>query len=185
MIFYSDEIINKMIDTTDVNTMIDDIKEFIDNTRFIITRYSIHTISHKYTNSVISSGENVVVYYCFDNEFSIFNCPSLMIYNRYYDKEKQEIIYYILLTCTKSGFRNMGFASKLFDGLTERISNENKKYKNLRSKMVLSSLETSVIFYENYGFRWTRESLDNHPLLMQYETYEANKEYFIMEYYVE
>ena len=51
--------------------------------------------------------------------------------------------------------------------------------------MVLSSLETSVIFYENYGFRWTRESLDNHPLLMQYETYEENKEYFIMEYYVE
>lgn len=79
----------------------------------------------------------------------------------------------------------MGFASKLFDGLKERIGKENKKYKNVRSKMVLSSLESSVIFYENYGFRWTRESLDNHPLLMQYETYEENKEYFIMEYYVE
>jgi hypothetical protein len=185
MIFYSDEIINHMIDTGDVNTMIDEIKQFIETTRFIITRYSIHSISHNYTDTVISSGENVVVYYCFDDEFSIFNCPSLMIYNRYYDKQTQEIIYFVLLTCTKNGFRNMGFASKLFDGLKERICKEKKKYKNIRSKMVLSSLETSVIFYENYGFRWTRESLDKYSLLMQYETYEANKEYFIMEYYVE
>uniref|UniRef100_A0A6C0HCF2 N-acetyltransferase domain-containing protein n=1 Tax=viral metagenome TaxID=1070528 RepID=A0A6C0HCF2_9ZZZZ len=144
MIFYSDEIINHMIDTADVNTMIDDIKQFIDNTRFVLTRYSINSISHKYTSSVTSSGDNIVVYYCFDNEFSIFNCPSLMIYNRYYDKENQEIIYYILLTCTKNGFRNMGFASKLFDGLKERISKENKKYKNVRSKMVLHRLKRKM-----------------------------------------
>jgi len=133
-----------MIDTADVNTMIDDIKQFIDNTRFVLTRYSINSISHKYTSSVTSSGDNIVVYYCFDNEFSIFNCPSLMIYNRYYDKENQEIIYYILLTCTKNGFRNMGFASKLFDGLKERISKENKKYKNVRSKMVLHRLKRKM-----------------------------------------
>ena len=57
--------------------------------------------------------------------------------------------------------------------------------RSCRAKMVLSSVETAVLFYENYGFRWTRESLDKHPALMQYETYDPSKEYFILEYYLE
>jgi hypothetical protein len=51
----------------------------------------------------------------------------------------------------------MGYASKLFDGLKERITKE--------QKMVLSSLENTVLFYENYDFRWTRESLNKYPIL--------------------
>jgi len=78
----------------------------------------------------------------------------------------------------------MGYASKLFDGLKERIVKEKPKRPDLRAKMVLSSVEDAVLFYENYGFRWTRESLDKHRVLMQYESYHPEKEYFIMEYYV-
>ena len=55
----------------------------------------------------------------------------------------------------------------------------------MNTKIVLSSLESAVLFYENYGFRWTRESLDKHPVLMQYEKFEEKKEYFIMEYIIE
>lgn len=186
MIFYSDEIINNIIDTVDVTTMIDEIEQFIHNVRYVITRYSIYSISPKYSNAAISNSNNVIAFYCFDNEFELTNCPSMMIYHRYYDTATQEIIYYVLFTCTKNGYRNMGYASKLFDGLKERITKENAtKKKGRRAKMVLSSVETAVLFYENYGFRWTRESLDKHPALMQYETYDPSKEYFIMEYYVE
>jgi hypothetical protein len=56
------------------------------------------------------------------------------------------------------------------------------KYKDYHKvKIVLSSLEEAVLFYENYGFRWTRESLADHPFLMGYEKYEEKKEYFILE----
>jgi len=184
MIFYSDEIINKMIDTSDVNTLLEEIEQFMHNVRYVITKYSIHTISHYYSNAALSNSDNVIAFYCFDDEFSLTNCPSIMIYHKYYDKINNEIIYYVLFTCTKKGFRNMGYASKLFDGLKERIVKEKTKRPDLRAKMVLSSVEDAVLFYENYGFRWTRESLDKHRVLMQYESYHPEKEYFIMEYYV-
>jgi hypothetical protein len=185
MIFYSDELITNIIDTADVNTMLDEIEQFIRNVRYVVTKYSIHTISHHYSNAALSNVDNVIVFYCFDQEFSLTNCPSIMIYNRHFDKTNNEMVYYVLFTCTKRGFRNMGYASKLFDGLKERIVKEQQKRPHLRPKMVLSSLEEAVLFYENYGFRWTRESLDKHPVLMQYETYHPEKEYFIMEYYIE
>ena len=60
------------------------------------------------------------------------------------------------------------------------IDDINKK-NNKKIKIILSSTEESVLFYESYGFRWTRESLADHPLLMIYEKYEEEKEYFILE----
>jgi ribosomal protein S18 acetylase RimI-like enzyme len=95
---------------------------------------------------------------------------------------KNEIRYYILIACTKRKFRGQGYASKLIDGMVERIKKENSD-KSV-CKIILSSVEESVLFYENYGFKWIRESITDHPMLMRFERYEPKKEYFIMEYTV-
>jgi predicted GNAT family N-acyltransferase len=63
--------------------------------------------------------------------------------------------------------------------IKEAHNNSEHKFKDV--KVVLSSVETAVTFYETYGFRWTREPLTDHPTLMRYEKYEENKEYFILE----
>ena len=58
----------------------------------------------------------------------------------------------------------------------EENTNTNKKV-----KIILSSLESSVIFYETYGFKWTRKCIRDYPKLLEYEGYKKNKEYFMME----
>lgn len=182
MNFYSDEIINNIIDNAPLDTMMSDIEQFRESTNFIIQRYALHNISNDYVVNVIRKKSNKVAFYCMDNEFSIFNCPSLLVYNKYYDQTKDEIIYYILITCTKSNFRKLGYASKLLDGFISYIRSKNTM--GQVNKIVLSSLENAVLFYECYGFRWTRETLSAHPLLMQHEKFEEKKEYFILELYL-
>jgi ribosomal protein S18 acetylase RimI-like enzyme len=100
------------------------------------------------------------------------------------DTEKVEIRYYVLIACTKRKFRNQGYASKLLDGFIQRIKKENECNQPQDDpptiKIILSSVEESVLFYESYGFKWTRESITDHPMLMRFERYEPKKEYFIM-----
>lgn len=182
MNFYSDEIINNIIDNAPLDTMVREIEQFTENTNFIIQRYALYTISNNYILNVIKKKSNKVAFYCIDNEFSIFNCPSLLVYNKYYDETRDETIYYILITCTKSNFRKLGYASKMLDGFISHIKSKNTMGRS--TKIVLSSLENAVLFYESYGFRWTRETLSAHPILMQHEMFEEEKEYFILELYV-
>jgi ribosomal protein S18 acetylase RimI-like enzyme len=88
------------------------------------------------------------------------------------------------LICTKFKFRNLGYASLLLNGFIKYIQNKSIPSINsikYKQKIILSSVEESVIFYERYGFIWTRESLNCHTLLMEYEKYSEEKEYFIME----
>lgn len=65
------------------------------------------------------------------------------------------------------------------DGFLEKFREEKEKEQKI--KIILSSVETAVLFYERYGFRWTIDTLSDHPILMLTEKKEENKEYFIME----
>ena len=83
------------------------------------------------------------------------------------------------MICTKNKFKKFGYASNLLDDFIKYIKDKITTFKKI--KIVLSSVETAVTFYESYGFRWTRESLTEHDTLMRYERYEEDKEYFILE----
>jgi ribosomal protein S18 acetylase RimI-like enzyme len=184
MNFYSDEIINKIIDSSEIENMLENLETFKKNVRYLLHRFTGNDIQSNYIDSLLSDERNKVVFYCMDFEFCVFNCPVIMIYRKYVSRETPNIItYYILMLCTKPKFRNLGYASKL---LNDFIATLRKKHasqtqeKNIR--MVLSSVENAVLFYEAYGFRWTRDTLLDHKVLMQTEKYETDKEYFIMEY---
>jgi GNAT superfamily N-acetyltransferase len=189
MNFYSDIIINDIIDNKPLETVLDSIESFGEECFNVIAKYSYHNIHPKYIFHVLGNTKNVIAFHCIDNnnEFSLDNCPSILVYRKcrykHEDVDKLELRYYVLIACTKRKFRNQGYASKLLDGFVERIKEENKdiQIKEQTIKIILSSVEESVLFYESYGFKWTRESITEHPLLMRFERYDPKKEYFIME----
>jgi len=188
MNFYSDEIINEIIDHAPIESMIDTLETFKEKVRKSLHRFSGNDIHCKYIDSLLGEEKNKVVFYCIDFEFSIDNCPVIMIYRKYNvkvpsllleEQEETETRYYILMLCTKPNFRNQGYASKLLDEFQEKIRKETLLEN--KSKIILSSVETAVLFYERYGFRWTTDKLTDHFILTETEKKEDDKEYFIME----
>ena len=176
---------NDIIDNYPLDQVTESIESFGETCFNAIARYSYNSIHSKYIFNVLGNTKNIVAFYCIDNEFDLKNCPSMLVYRKCKcksrDGSQNEIRYYVLIACTKRKFRGQGYASKLIDGVVERIKEENGDNPETTIKIILSSVEESVIFYENYGFKWTRESITDHPMLMRFERYEEKKEYFIME----
>ena len=183
MNFYSEDIIDDILNkgNNEEEDVIEQIDRFKRLTNYSIQAYSSRDIYYKYTNHLLNDEKVKIAFYCMDLEFSIFNCPVILLYRKYFDRQADEIKYYLLLICTKRKFRNQGYASKLLDTFIERVKQENANKNKRKIKIILSSTEESVLFYETYGFRWTRETLTDHPLLLTYEKYEEKKEYFILE----
>ena len=187
MNFYSDEIINDILDHAPLESLIDILDTFKEKTRNTLHRFSGNDIQTKYVDALLGDERNKVVFYCMDHEFAIENCPVIMIYR----KSREETRYYILMLCTKPNFRKQGYASKLLDGFVEKVREEQKEKEKTKKqeqtkkqekiKIILSSVETAVLFYEAYGFRWTIDTLSDHEELMEIEKDEEGKEYFIME----
>jgi len=188
MNFYSDEIMNDIIDHAPLESMIDTLETFKDKVRKCLHRFSVNDIQTKYIDGLLGDERNKVAFYCMDFEFSIDNCPVIMIYRKYniklaalvQEEQEPETRYYILMICTKPTFRNQGYASKLLDGFLEKIRKEKTKTEEKR-KIILSSVESAVLFYERYGFRWTTDTLTDHRILMLTEKKEEDKQYYIME----
>jgi GNAT superfamily N-acetyltransferase len=174
MNFYSEDIISNL-DSPEKE------QEFRDNSEKIIQRYLQRDIRSEYISNLFTDPKNKWVFYCMDFEYSIDNCPSVLVYHKYIDKKQNELKYYILLICTKHQFKKQGYASKLLDGFLERVKQENTHSEFSHIKIILSSIEESVLFYESYGFIWTTDTLLDHKILLKYEKYEKDKEYFILQ----
>jgi ribosomal protein S18 acetylase RimI-like enzyme len=179
MNFYSDRIRHDIMDHAPLETMIDQLQSFVSQYEYLVIKYCYGIIQPRYLSNLLNDSRIVVAFHCLDQEFDISNCPSLLIYRKY--RMSHEIRYYVLLTCTKRGFRSNGYASRLLDGLVHRIREDMDPKVPGPSRILLSSVEDAVLFYEAYGFRWTRESIGTHPVLMEYEFYDPAKEYFMME----
>lgn len=178
--FYSEDIIadirSKQSTDLDGRSAIGDFYEKV----FILScKYASKVVGAEYIMTLLSDPRNSVAFRCIDTIFNIDNCPSILIYHKHVDDAKCENTYYILMICTKRSFKNMGYASSLLDDFIGRI--HDLRVSEHQCKIVLSSLESSVTFYEEYGFKWMRTSLTDHPILMNYEKYEKDKEYFILE----
>ena len=183
MNFYSNDIIDRIVDTEELDAIADKIEEFYAEVVLLCCKYASRVISSRYMFSLLMDERNKVVFRCMDTTFSIENCPSLLIYQLKKDPTNREITCYILMMCTKHSFKKLGYASKLFDDFVQYIREKTQGWRDKYDKVsiVLSSIDTAVTFYEFYGFRWTRKCLTDYPVLLQYEQYEDGKEYFMME----
>lgn len=168
MNFYSDLINNGIADNSPIETLIDELEEFKKNSLDLLLRLSRDTLLPSYTKNALT--DNIVAFHCLNTVFDLNDCPSIMIYH----KEKKN--YYILFVCTSFRFRGQGYATRLLDGFVERVKKEGG------AKIILSSVYDSVLFYETYGFKWLGNCIKDYPILLNYEKYEEDKEYFIMEY---
>lgn len=177
MNFYSEDIINKIIDSEDIENILDKIDTFYKELKIVLSYYSYHHISLNYIKEILKDRKNRIVFRCIDNTFDIKNCPSLFVYAFDKNKEKKEITYYILLITTKQSFKKLGYGSSLLSDFIQYVKEKNTDYSR---KIILSSIESAVTFYEKYGFKWTREDLSLYPILMEYEKYSEEKEYFIL-----
>jgi len=180
MLFLLNDIINDIIDNEDIEDLLEKVEDTFQEVAMMFYNYSKNNISVSYMRNLLLNLDNKVVLYCIDDTFDLDNCPCSLIYNKY-KKSDTEVIYYILLLVTKFRFRGLGYASLLLHDFIELIKTENE-YNDKNVKMVVSSVETAVTFYESYGFKWTRESLNEHLLLTYFEKYEEDKEYFILEH---
>jgi ribosomal protein S18 acetylase RimI-like enzyme len=181
MNFYSDDIINNIIDNEPIEDIVDKIDKFYDDTESVMFYYSFRSISMMYTERLLRHNKTKFAFYCMDTEFNIANCPSCLIYYKHLDKTKNEVEYYILMICTMPRFKKFGYASKLLNDFIERVKSENAKHLNRKIKIIVSSLETAVTYYEKYGFYWTKKSMLEYPVLLLFEKYEEEKENFILE----
>lgn len=177
MNFYSEDIINNIIDTEEVEHILDKIDTFYQELKIILSYYSYQHISLKYIKEILKDKKNRIAFRCMDTTFDMKNCPCLFVYVFDKNTETKEITYYILLICTKQRFKKLGYASSLLSDFIHYVKGKNKDYSR---KIILSSIESAVTFYEKYGFKWTREVLTDYPVLMQYEKYSEQKEYFIL-----
>lgn len=183
MNFYSKDIINDIIDNMEIDEIIDRIDEFYLRSEILIMKYSYTTISPYYVHNLLKDRTNQIVFRCMDHVFEMDNCPSIMIYNSYYNKQTNEQIYYILFICTKIKYKGSGYASQLLDDFIQKIRATNQANgSNKTCKIVLSSVWDAATFYESYGFKWARDdTILNHKILLKNEKYEDDKEYIMME----
>jgi GNAT superfamily N-acetyltransferase len=173
------------VDHYPLEKVAEEIEKYQNNVEYVVHKHSFRYFQYKYVNSLLLDERVKMAFYCFDSHFDVFNSPTMLMYRKYLDKVDNELNYYILLICTIHQLRGQGYGTKLMDEFVKRVKEENKDKEFNKVKIILSSLEEAVLFYENYGFRWTRESLTDHPFLMGYEKYEEKKEYFILELVVD
>lgn len=179
MNFYSEHIINDIVDHSELENVEEKLVQFKQDIKLVLTYLSKNAINSQYIYSLTSCNRVRYVFHSMDTAFYITSCPSMMAYLHTYRPGQNT--YYILLICTKHQYKKLGYASTLLDGFIQRVKSLPSSHTK-PTKIVLSSLETAVTYYEKYGFVWKpNNTLLDYPELLRYEKYEKGKEYFMME----
>ena len=180
MIFYSDNIINNIIDNGELDTIADDVDQFKKDTEMIFTYFAYPIISLDYIQNLLKFESNKTAFYCMEDKFVIRSCPSCMIYSKQNKENSNTILYYIMVISTDKEFRGQGYATKLLNGFVERVKEETKM-STKKVKIVLSSVDEVVSYYQKYGFEAVDCLFDNYPYFQYFEKYDEEKIYTIME----
>jgi len=180
MIFFSDDIRNKIIDDTPVDEIMDKLEKFKNDNEMIFTYFNYGSIGIDYIQNLLNYEINKTAFYCTEETFVIRSCPSCMIYSKQNKKNSDIIMYYLMVISTDKEFRGQGYATKLLNGFVERVKEETKTSKK-KVKIVLSSIDEVVSYYQKYGFEVVDCSFENYPYLKCFEKYDDDKLYTVME----
>ena len=180
MIFFSEDIKNKIVDTTPVDKIMDKLEEFKNDNEMIFTYFNYGAIGIDYIENLSKYESNKIAFYCTEDTFVIRSCPSCMIYSKQNKKNSDTIMYYIMVICTDKEFRGQGYATALLNGFVEKVKDETKTSPK-KVKIVLSSLDEVVSYYQKYGFEAVDCSFENYPYFKYFEKYDDEKIYTIME----
>jgi ribosomal protein S18 acetylase RimI-like enzyme len=180
MIFYSDDIKNKIVDDTPVDEIMERLEQFKEDVEMIFTYFNYGSIAIDYIENLLKYESNKTAFYCLEDKFVIRSCPSCMIYSKQNKKNSDTIIYYLMVISTDKEFRGQGYGTALLNGFVEMVKKETVNSKK-KVKIVLSSLDEVVSYYQKYGFEAVDCSFDNYPYLKCFEKYDEEKIYTVME----
>ena len=180
MIFFSEDIKNKIIDETPLDEIMDKLEEFKNDVEMIFTYFNYGSIGIDYIENLLKYESNKIAFYCTEDTFVIRSCPSCMIYSKQNKKNSDTIMYYIMVISTDKEFRGQGYATKLLNGFVEKVKEETKTSPK-KVKIVLSSLDEVVSYYQKYGFEAVDCSFENYPYFRCFEKYDEEKIYTVME----
>lgn len=180
MIFFSDDIKNKIVETAQIDEIMDRLDEFKNDIDMIFTYFNYGTIGIDYLQNLLNHESNKTAFYCTEDTFVIRSCPSCMIYSKQNKKNSDTIMYYLMVISTQQELRGKGYATSLLNGFVERIKEETVNSKK-KVKIVLSSLDEAVSYYQKCGFEAVDCSFENYPYLQRFEKHEEDKLYTIME----
>ena len=121
-------------------------------------------INQIYLTNVLSNNKTKIILSCIDNKFDLNNITSILIYHK--TKLLHLTKFYILALGTHERFRKFGYGKIILDEFVQWIKQTNKSVG--QKKIILKSLETSMGFYNTYGFVLTDLKLNK--LFYKYET---------------
>ena len=180
MIFFSEDIKNKIVDTTPLDEIMDRLEEFKNDVQMIFTYFNYGSIGIDYIENLLKYESNKMAFYCTDDTFVIRSCPSCMIYSKQNKKNSDTIMYYIMVISTDKDFRGQGYATKLLNGFVEKVKEETNLSPK-KVKIVLSSIDEVVSYYQKYGFEAVDCSFENYPYFKYFEKFDEEKIYTVME----
>ncbi len=170
MLYYSDDIINNIIDSSTDDELIDNVQQFKNDIDMLFTYFAYPDISLDYVQSLLKHKSNKCAFWQIDNteSFCIRSCASAIIYGIYKNK------CYLMLVCTQAEHKQKGYATKL---LRQFIQDMRSKV----SSILLSSVDYAVSYYQHIGFEAVDFDLKNYPYLQHFEAGSESKITTIME----
>ena len=96
MIFFSENIKNKIVDETPVDEIMDKLDEFKNDVEMIFTYFNYGSIGIDYIQNLLNYESNRIAFYCSEDKFVIRSCPSCMIYSKQNKKKQRHnyVLYY-------------------------------------------------------------------------------------------
>ena len=92
MIFFSEDIKNKIVDTTPLDEIMDRLEEFKNDVQMIFTYFNYGSIGIDYIENLLKYESNKMAFYCTEDTFVIRSCPSCMIYSKQNKKNSDTIM---------------------------------------------------------------------------------------------
>lgn len=135
------------------------------------SKYS-NNINDKYLKIIKDDNKNKMMICCIDN--NEYNITSFIIYRKII--LKNEINFIILLISVHEEFRNNGYGKIILDEFIEYINLNTKTEKHIN--IIIHSLESSEIFFINYGF----EKIKNSRFLKIYEGWKSNSDILLYKF---
>ena len=113
MIFYSDDIKNKIVDESQVDEIIERLEQFKEDVEMIFTYFNYGSIAIDYIQNLLKYESNKSAFYCTEDNFVVRSCPSCMIYSKQNKKNSDTILYYIMVISIAKEFRGQVYHTKL------------------------------------------------------------------------
>jgi len=119
---------------------------------------------------LVKKGELEIVIYSSNTEFKLRNSQGFIIYTKTTHSVTKEEKIYVLLLCIDKPYRKFGYGKVFMEEFIDYIKKSNTKSK----RIILHSLDSSLSFYQAFGFTEIQDKTTNYKKLFKYEKYEKD-----------